>query len=118
MRCGSLNETATFYTKEEHEATHQNTQNHCDRGNCLSRKTQARIEQGEISMRYVALLKRTNGKHVQAIYPASSLAKALEELVYLMDYKHADEGELRDEHGEVVGSKKRSSLEGTTDMLL
>ncbi|MBU1229955.1 MAG: hypothetical protein KKA55_01505 [Proteobacteria bacterium] len=69
-------------------------------------------------MRYIALLKCANGKHVQAIYPASSLAKALEELEYLMDYKQAEEGELRDEHGELVDSKKRSTLEGTTDMLL
>jgi hypothetical protein len=109
-------QTARSIDKEEHEATHKNTQDDCDRGNCLSRKTQARDEQRKISMRYVALLKCANGKNVQAIYPAPSQTKDLEELEYLMDYKQAEEGELRDEYGELVGSQKRDSKEGTIDM--
>ncbi|MBU1041108.1 MAG: hypothetical protein KKF77_08425 [Proteobacteria bacterium] len=66
-------------------------------------------------MRYVALLKCANGKRVQAIYPAPSQAKALEELEYLMGYKQAEEGELRDENGELVGSKQRGSQKEITD---
>lgn len=111
-----LNANSPFYRKEEHEATHKNAQNHCDRGNCLYRETQARDEQRKINMRYVALLKCADDKRVQAIYPALSQAKALEELEYLMDYKQAEEGELRNEHGELVGSKKRGSQEEITDM--